>query len=148
MTHSYVCDMTYLFVWHDAFIRVWHDSFECQYCQLIPHSYVCVTWLICMSDMTHSYMCDMTYSYVCNVTYVYRCEYYWCKWVLMMYTCESICEFSRLRHSCIHVSATDAYMWEYMWVLWTSTLMRTCEYWWCIHVRLMHTCECSGLTYT
>ena len=47
-----MCDMTHLYVWHDSFI--------------------CVTWLIHMCDMTHScvpwliHMCDMTHSCVCH----------------------------------------------------------------------------------
>ena len=70
MTHSYVCDMTHtrciqmgpisLYINTIALSRhsyVWHDSF------------VCVTWLIPMCDMTHS-MCDMTHSYVWHDSFI------------------------------------------------------------------------------
>jgi len=34
-------------------------------------SFICVTWLIHMCDMTHPYVCDLTYAYVCDLTHVY-----------------------------------------------------------------------------
>jgi len=65
---------------------VWHDSYICV-TWLIPmcdmthtyvwhDSYICVTWLIHMCDMTHtyvwhdSYMCDMTHTYVWHDSYM------------------------------------------------------------------------------
>ena len=58
-------------MWHDsricviwrAVIYVWYEV--CMYETQIEMSFVCgrcVTWLICMCDMTHSYSCDMNYA--------------------------------------------------------------------------------------
>ena len=68
---AHVCEMTHSCVWHDLFI-LWHDLF------------ICVTWLIYMCDMTHSYvwhdsfmcvtwlihMCDMTHSNVWHDSFI------------------------------------------------------------------------------
>jgi len=56
-----ICDMAYLYVWHDSCTchlfckqRPWNDT-----CDMI-HSFICVTWLLHICDMTHS-ICDMTH---------------------------------------------------------------------------------------
>jgi len=85
---GYMCDMTHWYVRHDSLrwliymfgrryrrshcLHVWHDSF------------ICVTWLIHMCDMTHwcvwhywfiwvpwvIYRCAMTHSYVCHDSFI------------------------------------------------------------------------------
>jgi len=74
----HMCDMTHSYVWHDSFIRVtwlipcmWHDTFihmnESAQTNLLRNTPVslyachmstikCVTWLVHMCDMTHSYV--------------------------------------------------------------------------------------------
>jgi len=67
MTYSYVSHDSFIYtVWHDSFIyTVWHDYFEC-----MRVSFTCVTWLIHMWVMTHSYIrYDTTHSYIrCGTT--------------------------------------------------------------------------------
>jgi len=98
--HDSFSETTYSYVWHDSFSEmtysyVWHDSFLETYTSLVfrdplwcsgwcvkQNLFICVTRLIHMCEMTHSYvshmnksfflsrmsrlihMCKMTYSYV------------------------------------------------------------------------------------
>jgi len=140
----HMCDMTHSYVWHDSFIRVtwlipymWHDTFinmnESAQTNLLCHTPValyaghmstikCVTWLIHMCDMTHSYVwpdsfhiCDMTHSYIwmsrhrqiCCVTHL---------WHFM----QAICQHSKVWHDSficvtwlIHMyDMTYSYVWH------------------------------------
>jgi len=89
---------------------VWHDSF------------ICVTWLIHMCDMTHSYgwhrlihMCNMTdlsvrHDSLIRVTWlVYMCNLT----DLCVWHDSFICNFSYMRHGSI---------------IWRSRLIHTCDY--------------------
>jgi len=113
MIHSYLqcdnmCDITLPFVWHyssyvwRAHSYVWHDSF------------LCVTWLVHMCDMTRSYvwhdsflcvtylvhMWDMTYSYVWQASslrvtcliesYVWHDSSIFATWLIHM--CDGLCQ--------------------------------------------------------
>jgi len=106
-----MCDMTHLYVWDDAYSYVWHDSFIwatwlLHMCDMTPSygrhdSFICVTWLVHLCAMTHSYvchdsfmwfdelifhhsfmcsyerrihMCAMTHSYVCHDSFM--CSYH------------------------------------------------------------------------
>ena len=78
--HTYVCDMSHSYVWHDSFICASWLVYMCNMTRsYVRHdSFICAAWLIRMCDMTHSYvrhdsficatwlisMCDMTHSYV------------------------------------------------------------------------------------
>jgi len=65
MIHSYgiyalfIRDMTHLHVWPDSFI-VWHDSF------------IRVTWLIHLCDMTHSH--ERHDSFICVIPLIHMCD--------------------------------------------------------------------------
>jgi len=115
------CVSTRLCCWN-----VWHNSF------------ICVTWLIHMCDMTHlfvwhasiicvtclNYMCDMTHSYVwhasfiCVTCLIHTCDmpdsYMWHAWFIHV-TC--------LIHTC---DMPDSYMWH-AWFIHATWLIHTCD---------------------
>jgi len=67
MTHSYICDTTRLYLWHDSFTYLWHDSFI--FVTWLLHIFV--TWLIYICDVTSSYICDMTHLYLWHDLFIY-----------------------------------------------------------------------------
>jgi len=89
---SHMSDMTHSYVWRESYvfhICPWHNSFMCVHLSGLAvsrapacsqrHSYawhdsfICVTWLIHMRGMTHSYfthMCDMTHSYLWHDSFI------------------------------------------------------------------------------
>jgi len=80
----HMCDMAHSYVWHDSSI-LWHDSFmfKSSVCvclnymslQLNDEAKVCVTWIIHMCDMTHSYVWHDAFirvtwpTHTCDITY-------------------------------------------------------------------------------
>jgi len=78
MTHSYV---THLYMWHDSFICVTWLIHMCDmthsYVWHVTHlymwhdSFICVTWLIHMCDMWRIPTCDMTHSYAGHDSFIH-----------------------------------------------------------------------------
>jgi hypothetical protein len=62
----------YACVWHDAFIpiHVWHDSVTWCHTSYSYDSFLCVTWLIHMWDMTR-FICDWV---VCGTWLIHTCD--------------------------------------------------------------------------
>jgi len=85
MIHSYVCP-AYVYVWHDSFICVTGLIHMCDMTHsCVWHdSFICVTWLIHMRVMC---MCDMIHSYVCPVyVYVWHDSFMCVTWLIR--TCD------------------------------------------------------------
>jgi len=108
--------MTHSYMWHDSCICVswpiymgqvthscvWHDSCICMtriielgrlLAEFILHtasSIICVTWLVCTCDMTHSYVHHMTHSpriHMCdtNVVLMWRGSFAHVTWIIYMW---------------------------------------------------------------
>jgi len=76
----YARDVTHAYVWRDSFVGVrlthyvWRDSFMCDVTHLS-----CVTWLMHMCGVTHSYVCDLLFrSVLWHVAHLYL----WCDFLI------------------------------------------------------------------
>jgi len=98
----YLFDMTHSYVWHDSFI--------------------CVTWLIHMCDMTHSlvrlmwsiHTCDMTHSFIC-VTWLMHSFVWWL---------DPIIRVTWLIHMCDMI---DLYVWHVSFIHLFIRSINTCD---------------------
>jgi len=103
MTHSYVCIMNYSYTTH-SFIRLWLSvtsrstpNIRVPFACVWHDSLMCVTWLILVCDLTHSYVCDMKHWYM-----THSCICLWLRWrhaLLQTYVCLlHVCDMTR---SCV-----------------------------------------------
>jgi len=122
----YIYDMTHSHVWHDSSLimwdvtkanvwhvllaswlcaqAVWHDSFILvtwliHMCDMTPSyewhaSFICVTWLIHISDVTHSYVwhdsfvCVLWPNHICNVTLSSVCRDWFIRVTWLIHICD------------------------------------------------------------
>ena len=75
--HLYVCDITHAYLWHDSFLCVTWLIHMCDMSHMCDttnsyvwhDSFTCMTRLICMCDMTPSYLCHDSFTFTCSVSY-------------------------------------------------------------------------------